>query len=193
MEETDPCASSRLVPELTWPLKKHKNFDFLVKLTHCQFEEMVVEDINLMLTGHNDLPVQSPPFQVKHHGCNSCLHLALIQGKFSMGMAIMKGDRDKHIPWPFNMIVIFQLKNQSAGGQDEVKMFRCDKNGSRLKDSLMRPKASKNLPMGFPQFITQERLVEDGFVKNNTIIMRCYLFPKDAKIDLHPHYPSIIK
>ena len=191
MEESDPSFSQQL-PEFISSLKMHEKADFLELITYCQCEEMLMKNMNQIMSRERCRPVHSRPFIAKHHGCKFCLHVAMDKGNVSVGIQLMKGDRDKHLVWPFSMIVIVELKNQD-GGKDRVKMFRCEKNRTQLKDSLMRPKNDINLPMGYPNFIAQQHLLKEGFVKNDMMLLRCYLFPKDAKINLQSECPTIIR
>ena len=165
---------------------------FLENITYCQCEEMLIENIpnQIVESRERDILLQSPPFIANHHGCKFCLHVALDKVNVSVGIQLIKGDKDDHLVWPFNMIIIFQLQNQN-GGEDRVKMFQCKKNRTQLKNSLRRPKTSlPNLPMGYPDFIAQQDLWND-FVKDDTMLLRCYLFPKNAKIDLPSERPSV--
>lgn len=193
-EETDP-SFSQPVPKLTPALEREGDIDFLMNTIDCLCKEMSLENMNRILStgpGERGTVVHSPLFV--HHGYTLCLHVALCRNNnIAIGITIMKGaERDKHLVWPFNMIVVLRLKNQS-GGQDRTKMFRCEKNGSRLKNSLMRPKTDMNSPIGYPNFISSQCLLKDGFVRNNSMHLNCYLFPRDAKIRLASEYPSIIR
>lgn len=189
MEETDPSFSQPL-PEFTSPLQREKDIDFLMKISNSQCEKVPIKYMAKILSEDRGRLINTPPFIARLHGCTLCLHVALDQKNVSIGIKLMKGDRDKQLAWPFNMIVVLRLENQS-GGEDRVKMFRCEKN-LHLKDSLLRPKTDMNLPVGYQYFIPRQQL-QDGFVKNNAMLLKCYLFPKDAKINLCSEYPSIIR
>lgn len=191
MEEGE-ASYSQQVPELVYPLKTREDIDFIKDIMYCQCEEMRIRSIYRIMSRNEGRPIYSPPFIAKHHGCKLCLRVAFGQESISIGVQLMKGDKDKQFAWPFNMIVVLQLKNES-GMDDRVKMFRSEKNRSQLKDCLSRPKTDMNLPMGYPQFVTRQHLMKGGFVRNDVMLLRCYLFPKDTKINLRSECPSIIK
>ena len=191
MEEGEP-SFSRQVPELFSPQKMRDDVDFLKDITCCQCEEMLIKNMCQIMSRSGGRPIYSHPFIAKHHGCKLCLRVALDQESISIGVQLMKGDKDKQFVWPFSMIVILQLKNES-GRNHRVKMFRCEKNRSLLKDCLSRPKNDMNMAMGYPHFIARQHLLKEGYIKNDTMLLNCFLFPKDAKINLQSECPTTIK
>lgn len=132
-EKTNP-SFSQPVPRLTSSLEREGDIDFLMSAMGCHCQEMTVKNMSqIVSTGERERVIHSPPFIVQD-AYKLCLHVALSQNDVAIAIKIMKGERDKQLAWPFNYIVIFRLKNQ-GGGQDKAKMFRCEKNGFRLKNS----------------------------------------------------------
>lgn len=163
---------------------------FLLVKTCCHREKMHLKDFTWRKMQLR--PVYSPVFIIKKYRYYACLLVQLSDEIMSVGIRLMKGKEDKNLVWPFNMIVMFRLKNLNDG-QDVVKMFRSDRNASRLKESVWRPKTDMNAPIGFQSFISKQRLEDEGFVRNDQIRLDCYFFPRDAKIDHVADYPSVIK
>lgn len=190
-EEGDP-SFSQLVPKATCSFNFKREMEFLKNAINFHREEMEIKYMEQILSGERERLIHSPPFIVDRRGYKLCLHIALYHNNFSIAIKIMKGERDKQLVWPFNMIVIIRLHNQS-GDEDKIKMFRCEKNGPRLRDSLSRPKTDMNSPIGFPNFISRHCLLKNGFVRNNMMLLTCYLFPKDTNPKLDSDYPSIIR
>ena len=139
------------------------------KVTDCQREEMLIRNMNQMMS-RDRYRLHSPPFIAKYNGCKFCLRVAFDKEKVSVGIQLTKGDRDKHF---FGMMFILELKNQDSG-KDRVIMFHCG----------MVPKPNLS--------IARQHLLKEGFIKNDMMLLRCYLFPKGTDIDLiKSEYPSI--
>ncbi len=191
-EEGDP-SFSKPHPDFRSPLEPLSELDFLKGATCCCDEKIQINNMQQMLLEDTPSAIHSRPFLLKApHGYKVCTRVMIDQENISIGIMIMKGENDKLLAWPFNKIVVLRLENQGAGC-DAVKMFRCDENGSLLKESLERPENDMNLAMGYPQFISRQELIDGDFVKNNAMVLNCYFFPRDAKIDCPECSPSIIK
>ncbi len=163
---------------------------FLCETTYCHLEEVHINNMEEILSGE-PRTINSHIFSVKLYEYRMCLQVR-IGTDISIGIILMKGRNDKSLVWPFNMIVLFRLKNLS-GGECRVKMFRCDKNGSKIKEAISKPKSEMNAAVGFSHFISKQCLRSEGFIRKNQILLECYLFPKDAKINKPAELPSIIK
>ena len=153
-------------------------------------KNMSLDSVKRLLSETNSRTVNSHIFTAQ--GYCVCIQVGFGAEQISAGIALMKGTNDKSQAWPFNMIVIFRLKNLS-GGKHFVRMFRCDRNTSRCREALLRPRSHMNPAIGFPCFISRTRLLNEGFVKNNEMLLQCYIFPKDTKINQEPDYPTVIK
>ena len=178
------------VPPSESTLSNEDDMRFILAKTCCHRERMNLKDMSLVKA--HPRPIHSPVFIIELYRYYACLLVILGGENLSVGLRIMKGRDDKELVWPFNMIVMFRLRNLN-GREDLVRMFRCDRNISRLKEAVSRPKTDMNLAIGFPCLVSQQRLDSEGFIRNNKISLECYLFPKDAKIDHRAEYPSIIK
>lgn len=184
---------SEPVPSVIPSLRMEKFLMFLLKTTSCDSNNIVVENMQVILSEDSRLwEINGTPFVGKYQNYKFCLYVRKYKGYFAIGLKIMKSDKDKKMVWPFSNIVVLQLINQS-GKEDEIKMFRSEKNASQLKDALSKPKKDMNLPIGYPRFISKERLLSDGFVRDNIMLVHCYIFPKEAKINCPSEYPSIIR
>lgn len=194
IEERDPHSISTQVPLYRAVFTMDEDLRFLRKTICCHHEELCINGIQLkrMLSEENSRPTNYPPFTVDHFGYKTCLQIRLDHDNVSISIAIMKGERDKQLVWPFGMVIIFRLKNLS-GGHHREKMFRCDRNGYRLRECLSKPKGAMNAAMGYPQFVSRQSLLNNGFIRNNSMHLECYLFPRDAKLNHPSEVPSVIK
>lgn len=180
---------SQQVPECASVFSKQQPLKFVLKTTLSHYELITIHDMEKALS-HSRV-INCPPFTVDHHGYKICPQIRLDE-HLSFAIAIMKADEDKHLVWPFSMIVILRVINQSCGNHRE-RMFRCVKNKDRLKECLTRPKGIMNAAMGYPQFMSHHCLVNNGFIRNNCMQLECYLFPKDALINHPSEVPSVIR
>ena len=165
---------------------------FLLRTTSSDRHEETVTNMEKLLSGGTPRPIYCPPFTINQHHYRACLQVRLPKESVSLSVVIMESEKDKNPTWPFGMTVILRLVNQS-GQKHREKMFRCDKNGSRLRECLTKPKSIMNPGMGYPQFISKQCLVEEGFVRNNAMIVECYFIPKDTKVSLPSEVPSVIR
>lgn len=86
----------------------------------------------------------------------------------SIFFAILKGDYDAILTWPFSKRVIFTVFDQS-GGVPVRDSFRTDPNSSSFK----RPTSDMNIASGCPLFLPLSRLQgNDGFVKDNVMFIK---------------------
>ena len=192
-ETGNPSFSVRVPPLHPESLELYREINFLMKLTSSHRESMKIQNISSLLSQKKAI-IRNVPFVLKSKfAYKLCMHVSIGEnGHFSVSVMILKGEHDKSLPWPFIMSVVFRLVNQEFK-QDKVGMFRCDRNATRFKDSLYRPKGPSNPPLGFPMFISKQMLLDGGFVKENSICLECYLFPKETKLSLDSELPAIIK
>jgi hypothetical protein len=190
-EESDP-SFSQPVPEFISAFRTEKDIDFLLETFKGQCEKVVIRNVSKILSEEESRPIHSRPLIARLHGCMFCLYVHFNRGNVAIGIRLMKGSSDKRFVWPFNMIVLLRLENLN-GGKDIVKMFRCEKNGSRLNESVMKPRTDMNPPIGYSRFTTQQYVQSDGFIKNNEMLVKLYLFPKDANLSIASEYPSMIR
>lgn len=116
----------------------------------------------------------SLPFYTSKYGYKMCVRLYPNgdgMGKnthISIFFAILKGDYDAILTWPFSKRVIFTVFDQS-GGAPVRDSFRTDPNSSSFK----RPTSDMNIASGCPLFLPLSRLQgNDGFVKDNVMFIK---------------------
>ena len=89
----------------------------------------------------------------------------------SIFLQLMKGEFDDIIEWPFDKMVTFVVIHQDKN--------KCFKHSLRAKNqrvnSFKQPVNNHNEPFGFRSFIALEKLHADGFIKNDTIYIRCVI------------------
>ena len=173
------------MPPIGCGIDIQKSLDFLLDATSTVRKYFLVRGVNRQ----EKILRKSEPFQC--NGYKLCVQVE-IDEDVSLSIVIMKGERDRNLPWPFDYQVLFRLINQ-RGNYDIRKMFRSDTNGARFKDALQKPKSESNLPLGFPKFAKRCNLLEQGFVRENVMQMECYIFNKASMLNLKPELPSIIK
>ena len=131
-------------------------------------------------------------YNIKREGLNS--HPHMIQGfkmrllvylngprsstgtHLSVFFQLMKGELDDCLEWPFEKSVSFVLIHQD----NKKKCFKLSMTDALTKkdlsyESFRRPVADSNVALGYDNFISQERLYGDGFIKNDSIHIRCVI------------------
>ena len=94
----------------------------------------------------------------------------------SVYLQLMKGEYDDYIDWPFAKRATLVLVHQDS----EKKSYKELIDGAVLRRSdtlhhFRKPVTNFNQGIGFPTFITLSRLHADGFIKNDTIYIRCII------------------
>ena len=191
VQQTGDHSVSEPVPHGISSLRVEDDLKFLLDATFCDPYKIAIKNMQAILSGDHE--VNDTPFVGDHLKYKLCLYVRSHKGYLAIGLRILKSDGDKNLVWPFKSIVVFRLINQSGETEDIIKMFRSEKNASQLKDGLSKPKKVMNLPIGYPCFISRERLQGDGFIRDNKMVVACYIFPKDTKINCRSEYPSIIR
>ena len=134
----------------------------------------------------NSTPIFSRPFYLYSGRCGykMCLCLYIMGdgiGKgshLSLFFAIMRGEFDNNLQWPFTHKVTFKLINQ-AGGQDIVDTFQPDPTSSSFK----KPISDMNIASGCPCFISHAEFEKGGFITVDTIFIKCTI---DTSTIRHP-------
>ena len=117
--------------------------------------------------------IYSPPFYVGRFGYKvcACLHPnGNGSGKgthLSLLFAIMKGEYDALLPWPFIHKIHFRLLDQN-GIRDVVDAFRPDPNCA----SFIRPTSDMNVPSGCSTFISQAEARSGGYIRDDTMFIK---------------------
>ena len=87
----------------------------------------------------------------------------------SLFFALLKGDYDDVLQWPFSKRVSFTLVDQSNMTKDITYSFDPDKG-----PSFQRPKDASNIAFGCPLFVHHSVLEkpDETYLKNDTIYIR---------------------
>ena len=85
----------------------------------------------------------------------------------SVFFVVMKSEYDNLLAWPFQKVIMMRIINQIDRNRDVIKSFETDRNSS----SFMRPKKDMNIASGCPLFISKDRFLNDGFIKDDTVFI----------------------
>ncbi len=116
----------------------------------------------------------SLPFHTGRYGYKMCLRLYILGdgiGKnthMSLFFAVMKGEFDNILQWPFSHKVTFKLINQNEG-TDIVDTFKPDP----MSSSFRKPKSDMNIASGCPRFVSHTELKSGGFIVDDTVFIKC--------------------
>lgn len=103
------------------------------------------------------------------------------KGNFmSVFLQLMQGEHDDVIEWPFSKTIIFTIIHQD----DKCKWYKrqmgsYSDNGRDVKE-MQKPISNYNEGYGYDQFIPILKLQNDGFVKNNTLYIKCEIAENSA-------------
>ena len=117
--------------------------------------------------------IYSPPFYVGRFGYKVCARLYPNgdgSGKgthMSIFFAIMRGEYDALVPWPFIQKVHLRLLDQDRI-RDVFDAFRPDPNSVSFK----RPTSDMNVASGCPTFVSHSELRMGGFVRDDTMFIK---------------------
>ncbi|XP_073496912.1 TNF receptor-associated factor 1 [Phyllobates terribilis] len=124
------------------------------------------------------ISLYSPAFYTARYGYKVCLRIYLNgdgTGKgshISLFFAIMKGEYDALLPWPFRHKVTFMLMDQS-NREHVIDAFRPDSTSV----SFQRPVIDMNVASGCPLFCPLSKLqsMSSTYVKDNAMFIRCII------------------
>ncbi|XP_018420158.1 PREDICTED: TNF receptor-associated factor 1 [Nanorana parkeri] len=124
------------------------------------------------------MSLYSPAFYTAKYGYKVCLRIYLNgdgAGKgthVSLFFAIMKGEYDALLPWPFKHKVTFMLLDQS-NREHVLDAFRPDVSSA----SFQRPVNDMNIASGCPLFCPLSKLQssKNNYVKDDTLFIRCII------------------
>ena len=121
------------------------------------------------------LSIYSPPFYTSRHGYKMCARLYLNGDgvghgtHLSLFFALMKGEFDALLSWPFNQRVTLTLLDQSPSKRHISDTFQPDLNSS----SFQRPMSEMNVASGCPRFVSVDALLTSrSYLKDDTIYVR---------------------
>ncbi|XP_077140958.1 TNF receptor-associated factor 1 isoform X2 [Ranitomeya variabilis] len=124
------------------------------------------------------ISLYSSAFYTARYGYKVCLRIYLNgdgTGKgshISLFFAIMKGEYDVLLPWPFRHKVTFMLLDQ-GNREHVIDAFRPDPTSV----SFQRPVTDMNVASGCPLFCPLSKLLSTSstYVKDNTMFIRCII------------------
>lgn len=125
------------------------------------------------VTGKN-VSLYSQPFYTDRHGYKMCARVYLNGdglGKgthISLFFAVMKGDYDPLLNWPFKKKVTLMLLDQCGGRRQLSDTFRPDPSSS----SFMRPVNEMNVASGCPLFVEQTLAQGPPYLVEDTIFFK---------------------
>ncbi|XP_069097753.1 TNF receptor-associated factor 1 [Pleurodeles waltl] len=120
----------------------------------------------------------SPAFYTARYGYKVCLRVYLNgdgpgKGTYvSLFFAIMKGEYDALLSWPFKHKVTFMLLDQN-NREHVIDAFRPDLNSG----SFLRPVGDMNVASGCPMFLPLSKLQspKHAYIKDDTIFLKCII------------------
>ena len=89
--------------------------------------------------------------------------------------ALMRGENDARLQWPFRKRVALTLESQDYQQQDIVKCFQPDP--TEFDSSFWQPSlhCDMNVAFGCPQFAPISVLDNPAYVRNDTMIIKCMI------------------
>ena len=86
----------------------------------------------------------------------------------SIFFVVMKSEYDELLTWPMQKRITFELINLEDAADSVIETFASNVKSS----SFLRPMKNMNVATGCPTFISIERFVKGGFVKDNCAYIR---------------------
>ena len=123
----------------------------------------------------------SAPFYTGRQGYKMCLRLYMDgdgSGKgthLSFFLTLMRGEYDALLIWPFNQVFQLIFVNQEQQGGDIAHTFKPDPASPSFKKP--HPHSEMNVASGCPKFAPISILDNPAYTKNDTMILRCKIFP----------------
>ena len=116
------------------------------------------------------ISLYSPPFYTGRNGYKMCIR-AYLNGDgigynthVSLFFALMKGEYDPLLKWPFDHKVALIMVDQNCKN-NIVQCFKPLPDSS----SFQKPKSEMNIASGFPKFVELKVLNDDSFVKDDVL------------------------
>lgn len=92
----------------------------------------------------------------------------------SVALCLMKGDHDEYNQWPFSKPVSFIIIHPDDTNRNYKKTFTRHLTHPEAFPNFEKPE-DHNLGHGFGNFISLMKLDNSGYVKQETLILRCEL------------------
>ena len=147
----------------------------------CRFSWKIIKVQKRLATTKN-ITLYSPPFYTagKNGGYKMCLFLYLDgdgSGKgthLSFYIAVMKGEHDDRLMWPFQQEITLTLEDQNH--QQHNNIAHCFKpDPAEYNASFQRPSphSEMNVAFGFPKFAPLTVLDNPSYVKDDILRLHC--------------------
>ena len=154
--------------------KCNYNSRFSWNITEIQ-RKLAIETKNITL--------YSPPFYTtgKNGGYKMCLFLYLDgdgSGKgthLSFYIAVMRGEHDGQLIWPFQQEVTLTLEDQNHQQHNIVHCFKPDPAEYNASFQRPSPHSEMNVAFGFPQFAPLTVLDNPLYVKDDVLRLHCII------------------
>ena len=123
--------------------------------------------------GHKPF-LDSPPFYTAKNGYKMCIRVYLNgdgmghKTHLSLFFALMRGEFDALLKWPFDHRVSLTLVDQTRRNHI-VQTFKPTPESS----SFQRPISDMNVASGCPQFCKLSFLDDDNYIKDNVLFIKC--------------------
>ena len=90
----------------------------------------------------------------------------------SLFFQLIKGEYDNLLEWPFSKKVTLSVLDQSEKKQHCAYSFSPPKSSKAFE----KPFLNENTDWGFTLFMPHEKLTKDGYIINNTLIIKCEVY-----------------
>ena len=147
---------------------------------NCNLSWKITEVQKKLAAGN--ITLYSPPFYTRQNGgYKMCLFMYMDgdgSGKgthLSFYIAVMKGDYDVQLAWPFQQKVTLVLEDQDHQ-QHIAKWFKPDH--AEYNASFQRPSlhSEMNIAFGFPKFAPLQAVVDNSsYIKDDIMMLRCII------------------
>lgn len=124
-----------------------------------------------------EVRIESDPFYLGRHGYKMQLQMYPngkdqgINGFISVFVALMKGQYDAILPWPFQYKLQFTIFDQNPDLKQRQN-FSISWNSTPSGNASLRPESERNKGQGFVRFLSHEKLREGRYVVNETLIIK---------------------
>lgn len=135
--------------------------------------------------GGEILSLYSQPFYTHRYGYRMCARIYLNGDGLGKGthvslfFAIMRGDFDALLTWPFKQKVTLTLLDQSSSGQHLSDTFFPDPTST----SFHQPSSEMNVASGCPLFVRQSVLEAQPYLVRDSIFLRIVVDTKTGMVD----------
>ena len=145
----------------------------------CRFSWNIIE-VQKRFASKN-ITLYSPPFYTagNNGGYKMCLFLYMDgdgSGKgthLSFYIAVMRGEHDDRLMWPFQQKITLTLEDQNHQQHDITHCFKPDPAEYNASFQRPSPHSEMNVAFGFPQFAPLTVLDNPSYVKDDVLRLHC--------------------